>query len=111
MKAITGSRPSEARKPKKRLTFRISPKEEAFAQGIAAGKNQSDAYRAAYDTRAKPEVIAVAANRVANRARVAQRLNELRNMAARPAILTRQRKPTRTAAQRTVNRCQGLTSR
>lgn len=77
---------------------KLTAKEAAFAQAIVAGKTQADSYRGAYSTKAKPEVIAVAANRVANRARVIHRITELRNLAAKPSLLTRTRKLEKLAA-------------
>lgn len=78
---------------------RLTPKEEVFAQAIMSGKNQSEAYRTAYpNQKCNANVTAVAANRVANRAVVSARLVQLRNMAARPAILTRARKLEKLAA-------------
>ena len=57
----------------------LSPKQEAFAQAVAAGMNQSDAYRAAYDaTRMKPSSINVNASKLMADAKVRQRVASLR---------------------------------
>ena len=57
----------------------LSPKQEAFAQAVAAGMNQSDAYRAAYDaSRMKPSSINVNASKLMADAKVSQRVTSLR---------------------------------
>lgn len=58
----------------------LTPKREKFAQGVAAGMNQSDAYRAAFDVRpgSLPSSINVNASKLMSDAKVAQRVAELR---------------------------------
>lgn len=77
---------------------KLTAKEEAFAQAVVSGKTLSDAYRYVYSTKANPAVVSVAANRVINRPRIAQRIAQLRDRAARPAVLSRARKLERLAA-------------
>ena len=57
----------------------LTSKQEAFAQAVASGMNQSDAYRAAYDTsRMKATSINVNASKLMADAKVAQRVEALR---------------------------------
>lgn len=58
----------------------LTPKREAFAQAVASGKNQSDAYRMAYRVResTKPETINQAASRLMAKGNIAARVAELR---------------------------------
>jgi phage terminase small subunit len=68
----------------------LTPKQEAFAQAIVTGINQSDAYRAAYKVRpgTKAESINVAASKLMADAKVAQRVAELRATVAKKAQIT-----------------------
>lgn len=71
----------------------LTDKQEAFAKGIAEGMNQSDAYRAAYNTsRMKDKSIWDAASKLAGNTEVIQRVRELRDMSASPTIMTAQRR-------------------
>lgn len=79
-------------------TTRITAKEEAFCTAIASGKGPSEAYRSSYDTNASAAIVTVGAQQVLRRKRVTDRIQALRDKAARPAILTRQRKLERLAA-------------
>ena len=57
----------------------LTAKQEAFAQAVASGMNQSDAYRAAYDTaRMKATSINVNASKMMADAKVSQRVEALR---------------------------------
>jgi len=68
----------------------LTPKQEAFAQAIVTGVNQSDAYRAAYKVRAgtKAESVNVAASKLMADAKVTQRVAELREPVAKKAQIT-----------------------
>ena len=57
----------------------MTPKQELFAQAVASGMNQSDAYRTAYSTgNMKASSINVNASKLSADAKVAQRVAELR---------------------------------
>lgn len=58
----------------------LTPKQEKFAQGVAEGKTQADAYRAAYNVRptTKPETVVQAASRIMSDSNVSARVEELR---------------------------------
>jgi hypothetical protein len=57
----------------------LTAKQEAFAQAIASGMNQSDAYRAAYDAaNMKPNVVNVKASELMADGKVSVRVDELR---------------------------------
>ena len=69
----------------------LTAKQEAFAQAVAGGMSQSDAYKAAYDAEnmgANP--IAVEACRLMDDPNVALRLKELRDQLSEIALWTRQ---------------------
>lgn len=68
----------------------LTAKQEAFAQAVASGMNQSDAYRQVYKVRAgtKPESINQAASRVMADIKVTSRVAELREPAVKNAQLT-----------------------
>ena len=68
----------------------LTPKQEAFAQAIVTGVNQSDAYRAAYKVRpgTKAESVNVAASKLMSDAKVTQRVAELRESVAKKAQIT-----------------------
>ena len=57
----------------------LSPQREKFAQAVASGMNQSDAYREAYKVRngTKLSSVNVNASKLMNDAKVAQRVAEL----------------------------------
>ena len=76
---------------------RITAKQEAFAQAIVAGKGPSEAYRSAYAMQGSARVVSVHAQDVLRHWLVAARIKELRDRAARPAILSRQAKLERLA--------------
>ena len=68
----------------------LTPKQEAFAQAIVTGVNQSDAYRAAYKVRpgTKLESVNVNASKLMADAKVAQRVAELRAPVVQKARIT-----------------------
>ena len=68
----------------------LTPKREAFAQAVASGKSQSDAYRIAYRARegTKPETINQAASRLMANSNIAARVAELRAPVVEKARMT-----------------------
>lgn len=69
----------------------LTAKQEAFSQAIADGKNQSDAYRAAYNTaKMKDNSINVNASKMAADAKVALRIKELKEALANKSLWTRE---------------------
>mgnify|MGYP000641473327 FL=1 len=68
----------------------LTPKQEVFAQAVASGKSQSDAYRVAYKVGAntKPETVNQAASRIMADSNVAARVAELRKPIAEKAQMT-----------------------
>lgn len=68
----------------------LTPKQEAFAQAVASGKSQSDAYRAAYTVResTKPESVNQAASKIMADPKVATRVEELRKPVVEAAQIT-----------------------
>lgn len=72
----------------RRLTF----KQEAFCHRIASGEAQQAAYLACYEWKGDTEVARKKASLLANKPHVAARILQLRDRAARPKILSRQRK-------------------
>jgi len=70
----------------------LTAKQESFAQAIADGMNQSDAYRAAYNAvNMKDTSINVNACKVAADANVAQRVAELKAAIASKGLWTREK--------------------
>lgn len=71
----------------------LTGKQERFVQGILGGLSQSDAYRAAYDTRnMRRETIWTKASQLARQEEVRQRIMELRQRIANDTIMsTRER--------------------
>lgn len=69
----------------------LTAKQEQFAQNIIAGMNQADAYRSAYSCKNMSDnAIYVNASKLANDAKVALRLKELRDKLAKPTIMSAQ---------------------
>lgn len=68
----------------------LTPKQEAFAQAVASGMSQADAYRHAFKVRegTKPESIQQAASRVMANVKVASRVDEIRAPAVKNARIT-----------------------
>jgi hypothetical protein len=68
----------------------MTPKQEKFAQCIADGMNQADAYRAAYDAeKMKPESIYSKASELMADGKVASRVQELKDQLSSKALWTR----------------------
>ncbi len=71
----------------------LTQKQEDFAKGIAEGMSQADAYRSAYNTsKMKDSTIWENASRLMNDSKVLARVRELRDMAAKPSIMTAQKR-------------------
>ena len=71
----------------------LTPKQEQFAQKIAEGMSQADAYRSAYSCKNMSDnAIYREASLLADNPNVAQRLKELRDMAAKPSIMSAQKR-------------------
>lgn len=72
----------------------LTDKQESFARAIALdGMNQSDAYRACYDTETeRQETVWDAASKLASHPEVAQRIAELRGETATPQIMNAQKR-------------------
>lgn len=66
----------------------LTPKQEAFAQCIVAGKTQADAYREAYGGNYKPAALYVKASHLIATPKIKNRIAELRAPAAAAAGLT-----------------------
>lgn len=68
----------------------ITPKQEAFAQAVASGKSQSDAYRAAYKVsdKTKPESVNQAASKLMANTNIASRVGDLRKPVVEAAQIT-----------------------
>lgn len=57
----------------------LTPKQELFAQSVASGMTQADAYRTAYDAvKMKPETVQKRASELMTSGEVSGRVNELR---------------------------------
>ena len=69
----------------------LTAKQEAFAQAVSGGMNQSDAYRAAYDAgNMKPDVVNVKASQLAANGNVSVRIAELKAALASKALWSRE---------------------
>ena len=70
----------------------LTPKQEKFAQCVADGMTQADAYRAAFDVGAttKPETVQANASRLMADSTVSARVAELRQQLSQNALWTRQ---------------------
>ena len=68
----------------------LTPKQEAFAQAVASGMSQSDAYRTAYKVRerTKPETVNQQASRIMADRKVAARVDDLRKPVVEAAQIT-----------------------
>lgn len=67
----------------------LTPKREKFAQAVASGKNQSEAYRLAFDaTHMKPSTVNVKASELMANGTVRGRVEELRAPIAEKAQIT-----------------------
>lgn len=71
----------------------LTANQESFARGIAEGKSYTEAYRSAYKTdRMSPEAINVEASRLKDNPKISLRIKELRDMSAKPTIMTAQKR-------------------
>lgn len=72
--------------------MKLTAKQESFAQAVADGMNQSDAYRAAYKVRpaTKPESVNQNASRIMADVNVASRVKALQAELANKCLWTRQ---------------------
>ena len=71
----------------------LTTKQELFAQKIAEGMSQADAYRSAYSCKNMSDnAIYREASLLADNPNVAQRLKELRDMAAKPSSMSAQKR-------------------
>jgi hypothetical protein len=70
----------------------LRSQQEAFAQAVASGSNQSDAYRKAYpkSLKWKPEAVHVKASELAANEKVAVRIKSLRDALAERSTWTRE---------------------
>lgn len=73
---------------------KLTPKQENFAQSVALeDMNQADAYRSAYSTkRMTDKQIWEEASKLANTPKVAQRIDELRQQAMTPKVMSAQKR-------------------
>lgn len=71
----------------------LTPKQELFAQRIAEGMSQADAYRSAYACKKMSDnAIYREASLLMENPKVAQRLREIRDINARPSIMSAQKR-------------------
>jgi hypothetical protein len=71
----------------------LTAKQEKFARGIAEGMTQAEAYRSAYNTsRMTDKSVIEKASELASNVNITARLRELRDMAAKPTIMTAQQR-------------------
>jgi phage terminase small subunit len=71
--------------------MRLTPKQEAFAQAVASGMTQADAYRSAYNSdKMKPETIQNSAYKLMQDGDITARIEELRAEVAQLHLWTRE---------------------
>lgn len=71
----------------------LTPKQEEFAKRIAEGMNYSEAYRSAYDTRRMSDkTVNEKASLLKDEDKIRTRIKELRDMMAKPTIITAQKR-------------------
>lgn len=70
----------------------MTPKQERFAQAVADGMSQADAYRVAFDVKAttKPETVQQSASRLMASPKVAARVKELQAALTQKGLWTRE---------------------
>lgn len=69
----------------------LTAKQEAFAQAVAGGMNQSDSYRSAYNSgKMKPESINQLSSKLASDIKVSSRVKELQAELANKSLWTRE---------------------
>ena len=68
----------------------LTPKREAFAQAVASGMTQADAYRSAFSVKpvTKPESVQQAASKLMSDPKVASRVDEIRKPAVKRAQIS-----------------------
>lgn len=66
----------------------LTQKQEKFAQCVASGMSQADAYRTAYNSKGKPETAQANASRMMANSMVAARVNEIQKEGAKQAAYT-----------------------
>jgi phage terminase small subunit len=67
----------------------LTPKQEKFAQGVASGMSQADAYRHAYNAeKMKPETIQKRASELMSKGEISGRVRELQEEGAKIAVYT-----------------------
>lgn len=89
-KTIT-ARPSRSKSKQttEKAEKQLTPKQEIFCQGVAKGLSQADAYRAAYASEnMKDDTIQQCASRLMADRKVAARVRELQDAAAKKAVMT-----------------------
>ena len=67
----------------------LTSKQEAFARLVAEGSSQADAYRSAFNSKAKPESVHVNASKLMSDAKVSLRVEELKQELAEKSLWTR----------------------
>jgi len=74
------------------MTKPLTPKQEAFAQAVASGLTQSDAYRKAYTVgvNTKPESVNQKSSQLMAEVHIRSRVEVLRNQGGERAVLTRE---------------------
>ena len=74
------------------MTKELTPKQEAFAQAVASGLTQSDAYRKSYTVKptTKPESVNQKSSALMSEVNIRSRVMELRERGADNAVLTRE---------------------
>ena len=69
----------------------LTPKQEKFAQEVASGKSQADAYRAAFNCeKSKPQTVIENASRLMADSNVSARVEELKAQLSEKALWTRE---------------------
>lgn len=69
----------------------LTPKQEKFAQVVASGKSQADAYRAAFEcSRSKPDTIIQSASRLMADRKISARVEQLKAELSEKALWTRE---------------------
>lgn len=69
----------------------LTPKQEKFAQEVASGKSQADAYRAAFNcANSKPQTVIENASRLMADSNVSARVDQLKEQLSEKALWTRE---------------------
>ena len=72
------------------MTTKLNDKQMKFARGLAQGKNNTEAYRAAYGMNMSMEAASAAATRLLKNVKVAEKVKELREAVDAQAVVGRQ---------------------